>query len=135
MHGRPRASARKIKSRARPAARGANRRWIGPAKAITKRHTSAGTCGDADLERQRAPDGTPRGSRAWAGLKEQRLWANWGRGGCVPTWATSQVEPLDPERKKKTPGAEEDVVLAHPRETRKVDFRYLWVTERSRGRG
>ena len=106
MHGRPRASARKIKSLARRSARcnsrlpPGNRRWIGPAKAITKRHTSAGTCGDADLERQRAPDGTPRGSWAWAGLKEQRLWANWGRGGCVPTWAKSQVEPLDPEREK-----------------------------------
>ena len=89
----------------------------------------------ASDKRQRAPDGTPRGSRAWAGLKDQRLWANWGRGGCVPTWAKSQVEPLDPERKKKTLGAEEDVVLAQPRVPRKVDFRYLWVTERARGRG
>ena len=30
---------------------------------VSKRGTSAGTHGNADLERQRAPDSTPRGSQ------------------------------------------------------------------------
>ena len=44
-----------------------NGRWIGPAKGISKRHASAGTRGDADLDRQRAPDHAPRGSRSTSG--------------------------------------------------------------------
>ena len=44
-------------------AQGTNCRWSRPAMGVSKRHASAGTHGDADLEQQRSPDGTPRGFR------------------------------------------------------------------------
>ena len=140
MHGRPRASARKIKSLARRSAR----------------------C-DSRLPATAAGSGLPRrspsvihqlaraGTRIWSGRGRQMAHREaLGHGlasrsrDCGPTGGGAgaylrgrrrRLSHLTRNAKKTTPGAEEDVVLAHPREPRKVDFRYLWVTERSRGRG
>ena len=58
---------------------------------------------------------------ACADNREQRLWVEEGRGWCVPTLTKCPFEPVDQERKKpEARGAEEEVVLAHPRVLRKV---------------
>ena len=48
---------------------------------ISKRHASADTRGDADLEQQRAPDGMPRGSRGMGWPQEAETVGHVGAGG------------------------------------------------------
>ena len=57
-----------------------NGRWIQPAKGLSKRSESAGTHGDAGLERQRAPDCTPRGSRGTSGNRRAEAAGQGGAG-------------------------------------------------------
>ena len=57
-----------------------NGRWIQPDKGFSKRSESAGTHGDAGLERQRAPDCTPRGSRGTSGNRRAEAAGQGGAG-------------------------------------------------------
>ena len=57
-----------------------NGRWIRPAKGFSKRSASAGTHGDAGLDRQRAPDCTPRGSRGTSGNRRAEAAGQGGAG-------------------------------------------------------
>ena len=72
-----------------------NGRWIQPAKGFSKRSESAGTHGDAGLERQRAPDCTPRGSRGTSGNRRAEAA---GQGGAGVARTSERKAPIQAGR-------------------------------------